>query len=167
MTWSARPVQGWRRWVQRLAAAAPVSSLLARSLHRLDGPLLRWSGGRLSLAGLLTGLPIGLLETRGARSGRWRAVPVLVLPDGDRLALIASSYGRRRHPAWYYNLRAHPEAYLTVGGRRLRCRAEEAEGAARDRLWAEAEALYPGFRAYARRAAPRRIPVLVLTPVEG
>ena len=153
--------------MQRLAAAAPVSAFLARCLHRVDSPLLRLSRGRLSVAGLLTGLPIGLLETRGARSGRWRAVPVLVINDGRRLALIASSYGRRRHPAWYYNLQAHPEAYLTLAGRRLRCLVRGAREAERAELWALAEALYPGFRAYARRAAPRRIPVLVLTPMEA
>ena len=62
-----------------------------------------------------------------------RTVPFLGLPDGEGVVVIASNYGRRRHPAWYHNLRAHPEATVAVGGAPAR-RRPRGEGAERERL---------------------------------
>ena len=149
--------------MQRLAAA-PVSTFLTRCLHRVDGPRLRLSRGRLSVAGLLADLLIGLLETRGARSGQWGAVPVI--SDGRRLAPIASSTGRRRNPAWCYN-RAHPEAHLTLAACRLRCRAEEAEGENRWNAGRWPRPCNPAFEVVLAGQHRGRIPVLVLAPTQA
>ena len=83
----------------------------------------------------LSGLPVVMLTTTGARTGQQRTLPVIAVPDGDNLVVIASNWGQRRHPAWYHNLRAHPEATVTVGGVSRRVRAHEAVGEERDRLW--------------------------------
>jgi deazaflavin-dependent oxidoreductase (nitroreductase family) len=76
--------------------------------------------------------------------------------------LIASKGGHPRHPAWYHNLRAHPEAVVEIRGRRERRVAREAEGAEREELWERAVAFYPGYASYQSRAGARRIPVMVL-----
>ena len=81
---------------------------------------------------------------------------------GADLVLKASKGGHRRHPAWYHNLRAHPEASVEIRGRREPVVAREAEGAERAELWARAVEFYPGYAAYQRRAGARRIPGMVL-----
>lgn len=152
--------------VKRIAATSWASKVLSRILHRLDRPILQLTQGRASLSGWLTGLPIISLTARGAKSGQPRTLPLVAVPDGEKLVLIASSYGRPRHPAWYHNLKAHPECQVTWNGRTRTYRAQEAEGPERERYWRLAVQAYPGYQRYQERAHPRRIPVLVLTPVE-
>ncbi|MDX1664594.1 MAG: nitroreductase/quinone reductase family protein [Candidatus Promineifilaceae bacterium] len=148
--------------VLTLAALAPITRLLSHLLPTLDRLLLRLSGGRHSFTGLISGLPTGTLTTTGARSGLPRSVPIIPTPVGDKWILIASNFGRAHHPAWYHNLKTRPEATLTLDGRSHRYRAREATGEERERYWARAVDAYPGYAAYARRAAKREIPVLVL-----
>jgi deazaflavin-dependent oxidoreductase (nitroreductase family) len=64
----------------------------------------RVSRGRSTFTSWVTGLPIVMLTTTGARSGRQRTLPVLGVPDDGTLVVIASNYGQERNPAWYYNL---------------------------------------------------------------
>lgn len=152
------------RFMRDLAATAPVSWFFARLLHHVDVSMFRLTKGRRDLAGSVSGLPVVMLTTRGARSKRVRAVPLLGIPDGERIVVIASNYGQRNHPAWYYNLLAHPEAEVSVGGKTHRVRAYEAEDEERERLWRLGLEVYPGWAGYERRAANRRIPVMVLSP---
>ena len=79
--------------------------------------------------------------------------------------MIASNYGQRHHPAWYFNLRKDPAAEIAVDGARTRVRAVEVEGERRARIWQQGLAIYPGWSTYERRAANRRIAVFVLEPV--
>jgi deazaflavin-dependent oxidoreductase (nitroreductase family) len=137
------------------------SWLLAPVLYRIDRWVYRATRGRHMYSSVLSGLPVVLLTATGARSGRRCEVPLLGLPTARGIALIASNYGRRNHPAWYYNLRAHPSAELD--GRRVR--AVEVDGEQRARIWEQALKEYPGYAAYARRASHRRIAVFVLEPV--
>jgi deazaflavin-dependent oxidoreductase (nitroreductase family) len=153
--------------LRRLAASGPGAWLFAHVLHRIDRPVYRLTRGRYTFANLLSGIPVVLLTTAGARSGRPRTVPVLGLPTADGLAVIASNFGQQRQPGWYYNLRAHPEGSVTVDGRMLRFRAVEAEGDVRRRIWEEGLRVYPGWAQYERRASHRRIAVFVLDPVEA
>jgi deazaflavin-dependent oxidoreductase (nitroreductase family) len=106
-----------------------------------------------------------MLTTTGAKTGQQSTLPVLGVPDGDNLVVIASNWGQRHHPAWYHNLCAHPTATITVGGVSRRVRAREVVGEERERLWQRDLEVYPGRAIYERRAANRRIPVVVLAPV--
>ena len=151
------------RALRRFAATRPGDWLFANVLRRLDGPVYRFSGGRQTAANLLSGLPVVHLTTTGARSGLPRTVPVLGLPTPDGLAVIASNFGRRRQPGWYHNLRAHPEAAVTVDGATSAVRAVQVAGAVRDRIWREGLTVFPGWSAYERRAGSRDIAVFVLT----
>jgi deazaflavin-dependent oxidoreductase (nitroreductase family) len=129
-------------------------------LPPIDRQLLYLSRGRLSLS---PGQPILLLITIGARSGRRRSTPLLYFEDANRLIVIASNGGQPRHPAWYYNLRAHPQATVFLHGRAGTYSACEAQDEERARLWHRASAYFIGFNLYEQRVM-RNIPVMVLTP---
>jgi deazaflavin-dependent oxidoreductase (nitroreductase family) len=135
--------------------------VLARTIHHVDGAVMRLSGGRATAGSLLSGLPIIQLTTTGAKSGQPRAVPLVGVPDGERLILIASNWGQARHPAWYYNVKANPAVAVVQDGQTRSYVAREALGAEREACWAKAVATYPGYAAYAQRAG-REIPVIVL-----
>jgi deazaflavin-dependent oxidoreductase (nitroreductase family) len=148
--------------MRRFAASGPGSWFFARVLHHIDRPIFRLTGGRHTLASLVSGLPVVMITTTGARSGVQRTLPVLGLPTPDGLAVIASNYGQERHPSWYYNLRANPQGYVTVDGVRSTFRASEAQGEVRARIWQEGLNVYPGWSQYERRASHRQIAVFVL-----
>ena len=151
--------------LRRLGGSGPGSWLFARVLHRIDRPVYRLTGGRHTFASLVSGIPVVMLTTTGARSGQSRTVPVLGLPTPDGLAVIASHFGQHRHPAWYHNLLANPEGAVAIDGQSRRFRAVEAEGERRQRIWSEGLRVYPGWSQYERRAVNRRIAVFVLEPV--
>jgi F420H(2)-dependent quinone reductase len=129
-------------------------------LPYLDRPLLYVSRGRYSMA---PGQPILLLVTTGAKSGRPRAIPLLYVLDGERVVVIGSNGGRDRHPAWCYNLRAHPMATAYLGGHMRAYTAYEARGEERAALWRKAVEYFEGFALYEQRTS-RAIPIFVLEP---
>jgi deazaflavin-dependent oxidoreductase (nitroreductase family) len=153
-----------QRALRRFAASGPGSWVFARTAHRIDRPVYRASGGRYTFASAISGLPVVMLTTTGARSGAERTVPVLGLPSDDGLAVIASNFGQRKHPAWYYNLRANPAGRVAVNGEARPFRAREATGEERARIWAQGLKVYPGWSQYERRAANRTIAIFVLDP---
>jgi deazaflavin-dependent oxidoreductase (nitroreductase family) len=140
------------------------SWFFARTLHHLDRPVLRFSRGRYSLTSMLVGLPVVMVSTVGAKSGLPRILPLVAIPDGENVVLIASNFGQKHHPAWYHNLRAHPEVRLTYAGQTVAYTARETASAERERCWRRAVDLYSGYSLYQRRAAVRHIPVMLLTP---
>lgn len=150
--------------VQRFFSWRPVTALLAPILHHVDMFILRLSGGKWDITHL-SGLPVIELTTTGAKSGQPRTLPLAGLPDGDRLVLIASNFGREHNPAWYYNLKAYPKCSVKRNGQAGAYIARETEGDERERYWNLAISYYLGFEAYKRRAAHRKIPVMVLDPI--
>jgi F420H(2)-dependent quinone reductase len=122
----------------------------------------RLSGGRVA-GHIPSGAPICLLTTTGRRSGRLRTVPLVYVPDGGDLVVVASRGGMGSHPAWYLNLLADPAATVQVGPSTAAVRARDATDDERRRLWPTLTAAYPHFDAYQLRTA-RRIPVVILTP---
>lgn len=124
--------------------------------------LYRATGGRLG--GRIQGSPVLLLETVGRKSGRRRTTPLLYLPEGRNVVIVASKGGAAKHPAWWLNLRANPETIVQVGPRKLEVRAEETGGEDREKLWRKLVTMYPGYADYQRRTS-RGIPVVRLRPV--
>jgi deazaflavin-dependent oxidoreductase (nitroreductase family) len=154
-----------RRLVRRLAATKPGSWVFARTAHRLDHFVYRRTGGRSTAASWVTGLPVVMVTTTGARSGRETTTPILGVPEGGGIVVIGSNFGQAHHPAWVHNLRAHPRAHVRViGGPEHDAVAEEVTGEERERLIALASEIYPGYPLYVERAAPRRIRVIRLIP---
>jgi deazaflavin-dependent oxidoreductase (nitroreductase family) len=152
-----------QRGIRRFAGSGPGSWVFARAAHRLDKRLYKLTNGRHTLATLVSGIPVVMLTTTGARSGEERTTPVLGLPtDEDSIAVIASNFGQEKHPAWYHNLRKNPEGTVTVDGDTWRFRAVVAEGERRERIWQDGLKIYPGFSQYEKRASHRDIAVFVL-----
>ena len=129
---------------------------------KLHTAVYRASGGLLGHR-IPFGPPMLLLDHVGARSGVRRSTPLVYAADGENLILIASKGGHPKNPAWYHNLRAHPETTVQVGPEHRLVRAREAGPGERDALWRKACAVYPSFEGYQRRTG-RAIPVILLEP---
>ena len=112
-------------------------------------------GGRIAKS------PVLLLTTRGRRSGKDRTVPLLYLMDGSNVVLVASNGGAVKHPIWWLNLQARPEAWIQIMGNRRRVKAEQASAAEKQRLWPHLTAMYPGYKRY-QEITDRDIPVVIL-----
>ncbi len=124
--------------------------------------VFRLTGGRVGGKMPVTGSPIVLLHHVGAKSGKHRVSPLIYVPDGDRVAVVASKGGVDRHPAWYHNLRANPDTEIELpreGKRRVRARVTEGEE--RERLWEKAVGVYKPYAEY-QTYTERQIPVVVL-----
>jgi deazaflavin-dependent oxidoreductase (nitroreductase family) len=104
-----------------------------------------------------------LLHNTGARSGEARLTPMMYLADGPRYLVFASKQGADTNPAWYYNLRANPDARIEVGDQILDVHAVELAGAERDRFYAEQKSRQPRFAEYEEKTT-RVIHVIALTP---
>ena len=152
------------RLVQKAAEMIPMSWIRPRALLRIDRTVFRLSRGRTTLSAWISGLPIIMLTTTGARTGQPRTVPVLALPEGDHLVLIASNFGRSSNPGWYFNLRAHPFVLISWKGSEIQMRARELIGDERQRYVERGLEAYPWWAPYHDRAAPRQIPVIMLEP---
>jgi deazaflavin-dependent oxidoreductase (nitroreductase family) len=107
--------------------------------------------------------PILLLDHVGAKSGVSRTTPLLYVEDGENLVIVASKGGHPKHPAWYHNVRAHPDTTVQVGSRRRPVHARVASAHERERLWPMAVAAYGGYRGYQERTV-REIPLVILEP---
>jgi deazaflavin-dependent oxidoreductase (nitroreductase family) len=150
------------RLLEKVAASGPGSWFYLNIGNPIDARLLPATGGRLSVT---VGQPVLCLEVRGAKSGQIRRTPLLYMDDDGDLVVVASATGRRKHPAWYHNIRANPEVKVYAPkGRTGNYRARVAEGEERERLWKEAREFYSGFNVYERRVeGQREIPIVVLS----
>jgi len=153
-----------QRLVWKVSSSRPGSWLFAKTLHHVDRLVLRLSGGRVAVPGVLAGLPIITLVTTGARTGKRREVPLVGVPHGDDLAVIGTRFGQAHTPGWYFNLRARPGAEVGYRGQSVPVVAREAEGDEREAAWASGCRVYAGYQAYARRIDGRQVHVMVLEP---
>ena len=155
-----RPRGALYRAYAALAGTRPMGWFSRLVAWRLDPLLLSLTRGRLRTS---IGIPTALLETTGARSGQPRRNAVIYFHDGEAVVIVASKLGLDSHPAWFHNLRAHPEVVLA--GRRFVAEVVEGE-AERQRLWELADRVFPPFAASRERAAAagRTIPIVRLTP---
>ncbi|WP_169580927.1 MULTISPECIES: nitroreductase family deazaflavin-dependent oxidoreductase [Microbacterium] len=119
--------------------------------------------GRVQVSALL--VPSLVLHTIGAASGMPREAPLMYCPDGQGRAIVAgTNFAGARHPAWTANLLAHPDAEITVRGRRFAVRAEPVPDDERDAVWARIERQWPGYRNYERQSG-RTVRLFRLQPV--
>jgi deazaflavin-dependent oxidoreductase (nitroreductase family) len=104
-----------------------------------------------------------LLDHVGAKSGTKRTSPLVYVPDGDDVVLVASKGGHPKHPGWFHNLRANPDTTVQIGSERRPVRAHVADAEERKRLWPKAVATYGGYAGYQERTN-REIPLVILEP---
>jgi len=154
----------FQRLVWKVSSSRPGAWLFAKTLHHIDRLVLWLSRQRLTVPGVLAGLPVITLATTGARSGQRREVPLVGVPSGDQIAVIGTRFGQPRTPGWYFNLLADPQAELSYRGTTVPVVAREAEGDEREAVWTRGCEIYAGYQAYARRIDHRQIHVMVLEP---
>jgi deazaflavin-dependent oxidoreductase (nitroreductase family) len=153
----------FQRAMRTIAATTVGAALLRPTATHLDQLVSKLTDGRRNLTGIVTGVPAVILTTTGAKSGEPRTVAVYGIPHPDGLAIIASNWGSPKHPAWYHNLMANPEATVSIEGDTWRATARPATPGERDEIWAKGVEVYPGWRKYEARAGERRIEAFVLS----
>ena len=129
----------------------------------MDLPVIRLSKSRRSVANSATGLPVVTLTVRGVETGKLRTTPLIGIPEGDNVVVVASNWGRPYHPGWYHNLRANPEVILSTKDHTGTYIAHETTGEEREKYWRKAVDLYYGYESYQQRTR-RKIPVILLVP---
>ena len=116
------------------------------------------SGGRRGTT--LRGMPVVVLTTRGAKSGKLRKNPLMRVEHAGAYALVASLGGSHRHPVWYYNLKADPQIELQDGPVRRDMTVREVTGEEKALWWGRAVEAYPDYDDYQKKT-DREIPVFV------
>jgi F420H(2)-dependent quinone reductase len=102
-----------------------------------------------------------LLDHVGAKSGKKRTSPLMYIPDGDDVVLVASKGGYPKNPAWFYNLKANPDTTVQIGSEKRPVHARVATDEERERLWPKAVKAYGGYADYQKRT-DRKIPLVIL-----
>ncbi|WP_378145933.1 nitroreductase family deazaflavin-dependent oxidoreductase [Cnuibacter sp. UC19_7] len=155
-------VKGIRRGVAWFSRTRFFRRVGPRVMPPLERAMARLTRGRVQMSGLL--VPSLVLHTIGARSGQPRDVTLMYVPEPDGSMLITgSNFAASQHPAWSSNLLAHPEAAVSVRGRRLPVRATLVPEEDREAIWRYIERQWPGYRGY-ERSSGRTLRVFRLTP---
>ncbi len=154
-----------QKLLHRVVMWRPITEFFASRLHRIDKAIMKLTNGKISGAGIL-GWPIIQITTIGAKTKQPRTMPLIGVFDQEKIALVASSFGREHNPGWYYNLKAHPECDVYFNGCTERYMAHETTGEEYNRYWKLALSYYSGYEKYKQRAAHRHIPVMLLEPVK-
>jgi deazaflavin-dependent oxidoreductase (nitroreductase family) len=155
-------VQAVRSLVAPVTHTRVFRRVAPRVLPSLERGMARVTGGRLQLSGVL--VPSLVLHSVGARSGIERDTILMYTPLDAHTGVIAgSSFGRTGHPAWSFNLLEHPDAAVSLRGRRHDVRAEPVPDAERDEMWRRIEAQWPGYRRYERESG-RTVRLFRLVP---
>jgi deazaflavin-dependent oxidoreductase (nitroreductase family) len=155
-------LSGWMSTKVRAPKPGTLVWKLNTAVTRLHVRLFQASGGRVG--GTLDGAPLLVLHHRGAKSGARRQSPLVHMRNGEDLVIVASLLGSPKNPAWYHNLRAHPDdVEVDVRGGRRTVRARQATQDEAAELWPRLVQTYPPFANYTTRT-DREFPVMVLEP---
>jgi deazaflavin-dependent oxidoreductase (nitroreductase family) len=120
--------------------------------------LIERTGGKEGMT--MRDMPVILLVTKGAKSGKIRKTPLMRVEHDGAYALVASLGGAPKHPVWYFNLLADPHVELQDGTERSDMVAREVTGEEKAAWWERAVAAYPDYADYQRKT-DREIPVFV------
>ncbi|TAJ46062.1 MAG: nitroreductase family deazaflavin-dependent oxidoreductase [Herbiconiux sp.] len=115
---------------------------------------------------MLNGMPVIILTSVGARSGRLRKNPLMRVEHDGEYAVVASLGGAPKHPVWYYNLVKNPHVELQDGPVKHDYTAREITGDEKAIWWERAVAAYPPYADYQKKT-DRQIPVFLLTRLES
>jgi F420H(2)-dependent quinone reductase len=121
------------------------------------------TGGREANTLRETGIPVVIVTSRGASTGKLRKFALMRVEHEGSYALVASMGGAPHNPAWYHNLVAEPLVMIQDGPEPHDFTTHIAEGRERDEWWERAVAVFAPYAEYAQRT-DRIIPVFVATP---
>src|ERR1700754_2271856 len=138
------------------------TDLFIKWMSRAQSWIYKKTGGKFADK-FLRGSAVGILTTMGRKTGEPRDVPLLYLREGRRIALVASSGGRDKHPPWYLNLKANPKITFQIKDEVLALRARDAGEAERSEYWPRLDAMYSDFETY-RSYTDRVIPIVICDP---
>lgn len=158
-----RRPSAFQKLIHRFFMIRPVTAFFAPRVHRVDKTILKLTNEKYAITEIL-GWPIIQLTTIGAKTNQPRSMPLVGLFHEEKIALIASGFGREHNPGWYYNLKAHPECDVQYKSRSGKYIARETEGDEREKYWQLALSYYMGYKKYKERAPHRQIPVMILEP---
>ncbi|GAA1692417.1 nitroreductase family deazaflavin-dependent oxidoreductase [Streptomyces yatensis] len=111
----------------------------------------------------MRGMPVVVLTTRGAKSGKIRKTPLMRVEHNGTYAVVASLGGSPKHPVWYFNVLGDPRVELQDGPVRQDMTAREVTGEEKALWWERAVEAYPDYADYQTKT-DRQIPVFVLEP---
>jgi len=149
-TESPRPAQGRTppRWA-------------IKAMTRTHVFLSRLTGGRWFNS--LGGDDVCFVTMRRAKSGEETTIPLMYVPHGDGVLLVASMGGAPQNPAWYHSLVKYPDIAVGHRGRRMDLRARLASPSEKPALWPICDRFYAPYADY-RKRTPRDIPIFVCEP---
>ncbi|BEP12142.1 nitroreductase family deazaflavin-dependent oxidoreductase [Acidothermaceae bacterium B102] len=124
------------------------------------------SGGTQALTLGNTGLPVIILTSLGAISGKVRKAALMRVEHDGAYAVVASQGGAPTHPTWYFNLKAHPLVELQDREHKQDMVAREVTGDEYALWWQRAVDAYPPYADYQTKTS-RTIPVFVLEPASA
>lgn len=155
----------FQRLLHRFIMLRPVTAFFANKTHIIDGTILKLTKGKHSLSGYL-GWNIVQINTVGAKTGKLHQLVLLALVDEDKIGIIASNFGRKPNPAWYYNLVKNPACDVQLNGLWAKYTAREIQGEEYNKYWQMAVSSYKGYEKYKQRASHRHIPLMLLEPAK-
>ena len=111
----------------------------------------------------LSGMPILLVEMKGAKSGKQRTIPLMYVSYEDGFILVASQGGAPKNPVWYNNLVANPDIVVQYKSNKMNLRARQVDDAEKAVVWPVCVEHYSEYGDYQKRT-DRNIPVFVCEP---
>jgi deazaflavin-dependent oxidoreductase (nitroreductase family) len=139
----------------------PPPRWLLKAVTRTHVFLNRLTGGRA--LNTMGGDEVCFVTMTGAKSGRTLTVPLMYVPHGDGVLLVASQGGAPKNPVWYHNLVAHPDIEVRHRGDSMALRARLADAEEKPALWPVCDEHYAPYEEY-RQRTDRDIPIFVCEP---
>ena len=132
-----------------------------KTVTHVHGLINQWSGARLG--NTIGGDEVCFVTMKGARTGRSRVIPLMYVPHGNDVLLVASLGGAPRNPTWFYNVVANPDVTVRHRGVSRPYQARLASAEEKADLWPVCDAHYAPYADYRKRTA-RDIPIFVCEP---
>ena len=123
--------------------------------------VFRFSGGRLM--NQLRGMDVCVVKMKGAKSRKFRYIPLMLVPYEKGVILVASMGGADVHPSWYWNLKENPEILVYLNKKKLNLLAEQVDDKTKQELWPLICSFYPPYDSYQKKTE-RNIPVFNCQP---
>jgi deazaflavin-dependent oxidoreductase (nitroreductase family) len=140
------------------------SDLMLKTMNAVHRFAMTVTGGRVGWE--FYDMPVLELTTIGRKSGEPRSV-MLTSPwqEGDTYVIVASRGGDDTHPAWFLNLRDHPDVEVRLKGKpKQKMHARIPSSDERARLWGLLTEKHKNYADYQTKT-DREIPVVLLEPV--
>ena len=115
-----------------VSSGQPPPRWVLKTATRLHVLLHRLTGGGLNRLG---GDEVCFITMTGAKSGRTLTIPLMYVPHGEGVLLVASQGGAPKSPVWYHNLLKNPDIEVEYRGTRMKLHARLAEPAEKHALW--------------------------------